>query len=157
MTDQPRTLRLNAFLMTAGHHEASWRLPESDPHAATSIRHYINLAQIAERAAFDSRFLADGGRDRGLVRGRRRGRVQRHAPALPSGLELFAGHVVPILQKRGLFHRDYPGRTLREHYGLPRPANQYLAAREPAAMRELPIRPRAGRATPRRGSSRSGG
>ena len=60
MTDQPRTLHLNAFLMTTGHHEASWRLPESDPHAATSIRHYINLAQIAERATFDSLFLADG-------------------------------------------------------------------------------------------------
>src|SRR5690242_10298559 len=60
MTGQPRTLHLNAFLMTTGHHEASWRLPESDPHAATSIRHYINLAQIAERATFDSLFLADG-------------------------------------------------------------------------------------------------
>jgi FMN-dependent oxidoreductase (nitrilotriacetate monooxygenase family) len=59
MTEQPRTLHLNAFLMSTGHHEASWRLPGSDPLAATDIGHYINLAKIAERATFDSLFLAD--------------------------------------------------------------------------------------------------
>jgi FMN-dependent oxidoreductase (nitrilotriacetate monooxygenase family) len=52
-------------------------------------------------------------------------------PVLPSGLELFVEHVVPILRDRGLFRREYAGQTLREHYGLPRPANQHLAA--PAA------------------------
>jgi alkanesulfonate monooxygenase SsuD/methylene tetrahydromethanopterin reductase-like flavin-dependent oxidoreductase (luciferase family) len=52
-------LHLNAFLMTTGHHEASWRLPESDPWAATNIEHYKNLARIAERGTFDSLFLAD--------------------------------------------------------------------------------------------------
>ena len=32
MTDhRPGPLHLNAFLMSTGHHEASWRLPESDP------------------------------------------------------------------------------------------------------------------------------
>ena len=46
-------------------------------------------------------------------------------PALPSGLELFVDHVVPILRSRGLFRTGYAGRTLRAHYGLPRPANQY--------------------------------
>jgi hypothetical protein len=30
-------------------------------------------------------------------------------------------YVVPILQRRGLFHDDYPGPTLRENYGLPWP------------------------------------
>ena len=52
-------LHLNAFLMTTGHHEASWRLPESDPRAATNIEHYKDLARIAERGTFDSLFLAD--------------------------------------------------------------------------------------------------
>jgi hypothetical protein len=33
-------LHLNAFLMTTGHHEASWRLPESDPLASLDIEHY---------------------------------------------------------------------------------------------------------------------
>lgn len=53
------TLHLNAFLMTVGHHEAAWRLPESDPFAHTDIRHYQNLARIAERGKLDSLFLAD--------------------------------------------------------------------------------------------------
>jgi FMN-dependent oxidoreductase (nitrilotriacetate monooxygenase family) len=60
MPGQARTLHLNAFLMSTGHHEASWRLPESDPHADTDIAHFVNLARIAEGAAFDSLFLADG-------------------------------------------------------------------------------------------------
>ncbi|MFF8590555.1 LLM class flavin-dependent oxidoreductase [Streptomyces sp. NPDC015220] len=58
MTD--RQLHLNAFLMNTGHHEASWRLPESDPHAHVDLAHYVRLARIAERGAFDSLFLADG-------------------------------------------------------------------------------------------------
>jgi FMN-dependent oxidoreductase (nitrilotriacetate monooxygenase family) len=46
---------------------------------------------------------------------------------LPSGLELFAEHVVPILQRRGLMRREYEGATLREHYGLTRPPSRYAA------------------------------
>ncbi|MCS4593288.1 LLM class flavin-dependent oxidoreductase [Brevibacterium sediminis] len=62
MTTTPpeKTLHLNAFLMTTGHHEASWRLPESDPEAGTDIDHYIRLAQTVERGGFDSIFFADG-------------------------------------------------------------------------------------------------
>jgi FMN-dependent oxidoreductase (nitrilotriacetate monooxygenase family) len=52
-------LHLNAFLMTTGHHEASWRLPESNPRANTELQHYVNLARLAERGTFDSLFLAD--------------------------------------------------------------------------------------------------
>ncbi|MBE9375524.1 LLM class flavin-dependent oxidoreductase [Saccharopolyspora sp. HNM0983] len=54
-----RTMHLNAFLMNVGHHEAAWRLPQSDPAANEDIRHYIELARIAERGTFDSVFLAD--------------------------------------------------------------------------------------------------
>ena len=54
-----RQLHLNAFLMTTGHHEASWRLPESDPYAHVELDHYVRLARIAERGTFDSLFLAD--------------------------------------------------------------------------------------------------
>jgi FMN-dependent oxidoreductase (nitrilotriacetate monooxygenase family) len=54
-----KTLHLNAFLMSTGHHEASWRLPESDPRANTDIEHYKALARTAERGTFDSLFLAD--------------------------------------------------------------------------------------------------
>ncbi|WP_328933962.1 MULTISPECIES: LLM class flavin-dependent oxidoreductase [unclassified Streptomyces] len=56
----PRRLHLNAFLMNTGHHEASWRLPESNPYAHVELEHYTHLARIAERGTFDSLFLADG-------------------------------------------------------------------------------------------------
>ncbi|WP_435864268.1 LLM class flavin-dependent oxidoreductase [Streptomyces phaeochromogenes] len=46
--------------MNTGHHEASWRLPESDPYAHVELGHYVHLARIAERGTFDSLFLADG-------------------------------------------------------------------------------------------------
>ncbi|WP_299558167.1 LLM class flavin-dependent oxidoreductase [uncultured Mycolicibacterium sp.] len=45
-------------------------------------------------------------------------------PVFPESLDLFIEHVIPILQRRGLFRTDYTGRTLREHYGLPVPANR---------------------------------
>jgi alkanesulfonate monooxygenase SsuD/methylene tetrahydromethanopterin reductase-like flavin-dependent oxidoreductase (luciferase family) len=46
-------------------------------------------------------------------------------PALPSGLEAFIEHVLPILRSRGLFREDFVGTTLRDHYGLAKPANQF--------------------------------
>lgn len=55
-----RKLHLNAFLMEAGHHEASWRLPDSNPRADFDLDHWIGLARLAESAKFDSLFLADG-------------------------------------------------------------------------------------------------
>jgi FMN-dependent oxidoreductase (nitrilotriacetate monooxygenase family) len=44
---------------------------------------------------------------------------------LPSGLATFVDEVVPLLQKRGIFRRDYEGTTLREHLGLARPPSRY--------------------------------
>ncbi len=52
-------LHLNAFLMNVGHHEAAWRLPESDPFAHVDVSHYQHLARVAERGKLDSVFLAD--------------------------------------------------------------------------------------------------
>ncbi|MFI0859605.1 LLM class flavin-dependent oxidoreductase [Streptomyces smyrnaeus] len=49
-------------------------------------------------------------------------------PHLPGGLEDFVDHVVPILQRRGLFRTEYTGHTLREHYRLPCPANRLTTA-----------------------------
>lgn len=42
-------------------------------------------------------------------------------PLLPAVLEDFVEQVVPILQARGLFRREYRHSTLRGHYGLDRP------------------------------------
>jgi alkanesulfonate monooxygenase SsuD/methylene tetrahydromethanopterin reductase-like flavin-dependent oxidoreductase (luciferase family) len=55
-------------------------------------------------------------------------------PVLPRGLTEFVDQVVPILQARGLFRTEYEGRTLREHYGLARPANRNTAERTVAAL-----------------------
>jgi alkanesulfonate monooxygenase SsuD/methylene tetrahydromethanopterin reductase-like flavin-dependent oxidoreductase (luciferase family) len=49
-------------------------------------------------------------------------------PWLPGGIDAFTEHVVPILRRRGLFREDYTGTTLREHYGLARPASVYSNA-----------------------------
>lgn len=54
-----RQLHFNLFLHDTGHHEASWRLPESDPHALLDLAYHQRLAKIAEDAKFDSLFLAD--------------------------------------------------------------------------------------------------
>ncbi len=48
-------------------------------------------------------------------------------PWVPGGLDEFVDQVVPELQRRGLFRREYEGRTLRENLGLPRPENRFFA------------------------------
>src|SRR5271157_3297579 len=48
-------------------------------------------------------------------------------PYLPAGLDDFVDRVVPELQRRGIFRREYAGKTLRENLGLPRPANRFFA------------------------------
>jgi alkanesulfonate monooxygenase SsuD/methylene tetrahydromethanopterin reductase-like flavin-dependent oxidoreductase (luciferase family) len=35
------------------------------------------------------------------------------------GIDTFVDEVIPLLQDRGVFHRDYAGTTLREHLGAP--------------------------------------
>ena len=47
-------------------------------------------------------------------------------PYLPGGLDDFVDQVVPELQRRGLFRREYEGKTLRENLGLPRPKNRFF-------------------------------
>jgi len=47
-------------------------------------------------------------------------------PYLPGGLDDFVDKVVPELQRRGIYRRDYEGATLRENLGLPRPENRFF-------------------------------
>jgi FMN-dependent oxidoreductase (nitrilotriacetate monooxygenase family) len=54
-------------------------------------------------------------------------------PWLPGGFDLFAEHVVPILRERGLFRTAYQGTTLRDHYGLPRPAGSHPSPTVPTS------------------------
>jgi FMN-dependent oxidoreductase (nitrilotriacetate monooxygenase family) len=47
-------------------------------------------------------------------------------PFLPAGLDDFVDKVVPELQRRNIFRREYEGSTLRENLGLARPANRFF-------------------------------
>jgi FMN-dependent oxidoreductase (nitrilotriacetate monooxygenase family) len=49
-------------------------------------------------------------------------------PYLPAGVDEFVDKVVPELQRRGIFRREYEGSTFREHLGLARPENRFFAA-----------------------------
>lgn len=53
-------------------------------------------------------------------------------PYYPGGLTDFVESVVPILQRRSLFRTEYSGTTLRDHFGLPRPASRFTAEADAA-------------------------
>lgn len=48
-------------------------------------------------------------------------------PYLPEGLDDFVEKLVPELQRRGIFRREYEGHTLRENLGLERPTNRFFS------------------------------
>jgi FMN-dependent oxidoreductase (nitrilotriacetate monooxygenase family) len=48
-------------------------------------------------------------------------------PYLPQGLDDVTERLVPELQRRGRFRKDYEGTTLRDHLGLPRPVNRFFS------------------------------
>ncbi|WP_082145814.1 LLM class flavin-dependent oxidoreductase [Microvirga massiliensis] len=56
-------------------------------------------------------------------------------PILPSQFTVFTEQVVPVLRKRGLFRTEYEGSTLRERYGLERPASQFFPGPRRAGAR----------------------
>ena len=69
-------------------------------------------------------------------------------PYLPEGLDDFVDRVVPELQRRGIFRREYEGRTLRENLGLPRPENRFFRADREAGGASHEIRLADARAFP---------
>ena len=44
---------------------------------------------------------------------------------LPGSLKDFVDLVIPELQRRGLFRKEYEGMTLRENLGLPKPIGRH--------------------------------
>jgi alkanesulfonate monooxygenase len=54
-------------------------------------------------------------------------------PYLPQGLDDFVDKLVPELQRRGIFRKEYEGKTLRENLGLPRPKNRFFEKTAAAA------------------------
>ncbi|MFF2092212.1 LLM class flavin-dependent oxidoreductase [Paenibacillus sp. NPDC058174] len=49
--------------------------------------------------------------------------------AVPSGLDDFVDEVVPLLQARGIYRKEYESDTLRGNLGVPVPANRYAKER----------------------------
>jgi alkanesulfonate monooxygenase SsuD/methylene tetrahydromethanopterin reductase-like flavin-dependent oxidoreductase (luciferase family) len=43
------------------------------------------------------------------------------SPLVPGELKVFVDEVVPVLQAKGHFRKEYEGATLRDHFGLARP------------------------------------
>jgi FMN-dependent oxidoreductase (nitrilotriacetate monooxygenase family) len=56
--------------------------------------------------------------------------------SLPGQLEIFVETVVPLLQERGIFRKDYEGRTFRENLGLGFPENRYTVSRRQGVAEE---------------------
>ncbi|MEV6429748.1 LLM class flavin-dependent oxidoreductase [Nocardia sp. NPDC051463] len=56
----PRQLSLNAFIYPAGHHEAAWRHPDSQPGRIYDVAYYQQIGRTAEAAKLDAVFFADG-------------------------------------------------------------------------------------------------
>lgn len=83
---------------------------------ATSRGHHVVLG-TAEEVADELQTWFDGGAADGF----------NIMPAyFPGELVTFVSEVVPILQHRGLFRRDYEADTLRGHFGWPRVPSPYL-------------------------------
>jgi alkanesulfonate monooxygenase len=63
-------------------------------------------------------------------------------PYLPAGLDNFVDRVVPELQRRGIFRREFEGKTLRENLGLPRPENQFFPQKSGSREASTELEPR---------------
>ncbi len=59
MSRSQRKIKLGAFLRPAGHHIAAWRHPDAQADGGVNFRHYVKVAQMAERGLFDMLFSAD--------------------------------------------------------------------------------------------------
>jgi alkanesulfonate monooxygenase SsuD/methylene tetrahydromethanopterin reductase-like flavin-dependent oxidoreductase (luciferase family) len=55
------------------------------------------------------------------------------SPYFPAPLEMIVDRVIPELQRRGIFRREYEGATLRENLELRVPENRYVARARLAA------------------------
>jgi len=61
-------------------------------------------------------------------------------PTFPTGLEDFVDTVVPILQRRGLFRKEYVAGTLRDNLNLPYPIHSLVGAGERHAPDTVDVR-----------------
>ena len=60
MGQQSRQIKLGVSMIGLGYHPAAWRHPQTPAGGNMELRHFVQMAQIAERGLFDMVFLADG-------------------------------------------------------------------------------------------------
>ncbi|WP_336814842.1 LLM class flavin-dependent oxidoreductase [Bosea sp. MMO-172] len=56
-------------------------------------------------------------------------------PVIGQGLDDFVELVIPVLEERGVYDRNLPGTTLRDHLGLPRRESRYATPSDAAPAR----------------------
>jgi FMN-dependent oxidoreductase (nitrilotriacetate monooxygenase family) len=115
-------LQSRAKLLTDAARRDNLTLRQLAQMVATGRGHYVMCGTPEQIAGRMEQWFREGGADGFNVM----------PPYFPGGLDDFADGVIPILQKRGLFRTEYEGTTLREHFGLARPANPHGA---PARLR----------------------
>lgn len=92
--------------------ENNWTLRQVALRVATPRGEFTGTAeQVADRV---QKWFEEGAADGFII-----------AASIPKGLDDFVDLVVPILQERGLFRKDYESDTLRGNLGVPIPANRY--------------------------------
>jgi FMN-dependent oxidoreductase (nitrilotriacetate monooxygenase family) len=114
-------------------------IPEAQVGSKTRQRYFLDLAK---RDSLTVRQLMQVAARRGAVAGSATGiadRIQEWIDAdaadgmnvtfadATDSLDVFVAEVIPELQRRGIFHSDYRGGTLRENLGIPRPLNRFTA------------------------------
>ena len=111
-------LRSRAELLTALARRENMTVRELALHAGMARGHGIVRGTASEIADYLQQWFAEEAADGFNI-----------MPAwFPTQFDLFVDLVVPELQRRGLFRRDYEGRTLRENLGLARPPSRYATA-----------------------------
>ncbi len=119
------------------------QLPDPLPPTNASKGHYDSIVEMARREKLTIRELGArcaGARGKNAIHGSPK-KVADYMeewfvanacdgfcvlpPYMPGQHVDFCNLVIPELQKRGLFRKEYEGATLRENLGLPRPPNRY--------------------------------
>jgi FMN-dependent oxidoreductase (nitrilotriacetate monooxygenase family) len=108
-------MKLGAFLSTPGNHLAGWRHPTADTRTDMDFRRYLALAQMAERAKFDTVFFQDTvavGGSNAMARGDRSkaqlSRIVKLEPtALLAALAVGTSHIGLIATATTTFNEPY--------------------------------------------------
>jgi len=127
-------------------------LPETLPETNASVSSFNATVSLARRENLTIRQLAlrvAGARGKSVIKGTPERIADQMEewfvnagcdgfnvmpPYLPGGLNEFVDLVVPELQRRGLFRKEYEGKTLRDNLGLARPASRYDSAEQTATQ-----------------------